>query len=303
MSWGYFVESQSKRRMTHRFGQYVPPELVDEMARDPDSYNMEGRRAELTVLFSDIRGFTSLSERMPPDRLAALINEYLGTMTDIVRQRRGTLDKYIGDAIMAFWGAPMADPDHARNAVLCALDMQAALPELNQRLAAKGWPPLQIGIGVNTGPMTVGDMGSAVRKAYTVLGDAVNLGSRLEGLTKHYGVGIIVGEDTRELAKLGLVFRELDRVRVRGKEAPVAIYEPLGEEGGLPAERLEELRLWNQMLRLYRAQDWDQAELALLNLSRQAPRSLYDLYSARIAYCRAQPPGPSWDGVWTFESK
>jgi adenylate cyclase len=303
MSWGYFVESHSKRRMTRRFGQYVPPELVDEMARDPETYSMEGRRAELTVLFSDIRGFTSLSEGLPPDRLAALINEYLGTMTGIVRQRRGTLDKYIGDAIMAFWGAPLADPDHARNAVLCALDMQAALPDLNRRLAAKGWPPLQIGIGINTGPMTVGDMGSSVRKAYTVLGDAVNLGSRLEGLTKHYGVGIIVGEETRELAKLGLVFRELDRVRVRGKEAPVAIYEPLGEEGGLPAERLEELRLWNQMLRLYRAQDWDQAELALLNLSRQAPRSLYDLYSARIAYCRAQPPGPSWDGVWTFESK
>ena len=176
MSWGYFIESRKKRQFTELFGQYVPPELVDEMARNPESYSMEGRKAELTVLFSDIRGFTTISEGLQPDELATLMNEYLGAMTDIVQRHRGTLDKYIGDAIMAFWGAPVDDPHHARNAMLTALEMQQELVLLNKTLAAKGWPHLAIGVGVNTGTMTVGDMGSPVRKSYTVMGDAVNTG-------------------------------------------------------------------------------------------------------------------------------
>src|SRR5690606_28564344 len=257
MSWGYFVESRSKRQFAELFGQYVPPELVDAMARGPQSYSMEGRRAELTVLFSDVRGFTTISEGLQPEELATLMNEYLGAMTAVVQRHRGTLDKYIGDAIMAFWGAPVDDPQHARNALLTAIEMQAALTELNQVLTAKGWPSLAIGVGVNTGPMTVGDMGSPVRKSYTVMGDAVNLGSRLEGITKEYGVGIIVGEETREILRKEFAFRELDRVRVKGKEEAIAIYEPLGREGELSPQVVEELRLWNQFLRLYRAQDWD----------------------------------------------
>jgi adenylate cyclase len=303
MSWGYFVESRSKRQFTDLFGRYVPPELVDEMARDPERYSMEGRRAELTVLFSDIRGFTTLAEDMPPDQLAALMNEYLGAMTEVVRRQRGTLDKYIGDAIMAFWGAPVAEPRHAAKAVRCALEMQAALPELNRRLVAKGWPALSIGVGINTGVMTVGDMGSPVRMAYTVMGDAVNLASRLEGITRRYDVGIIVGESTREALKGQFVFRELDRARVRGKEEPVAIYEPVAADGEITGDRQEELRLWHQALRYYRACDWDQAELALMNLSRLAPCPLYTLYTERIAHYRANPPDPAWGGVWNFQSK
>lgn len=303
MSWGYFVESRSKRQFTELFGQYVPPELVDEMAKNPESYTMEGRKAELTVLFSDIRGFTTISEGLEPDQLAALMNEYLGAMTEVIRSHRGTLDKYIGDAIMAFWGAPVANPRHARQAVETALHMQAALQDLNQILTTKGWPVLKIGVGVNTGVMTVGDMGSPVRKAYTVMGDAVNLGSRLEGITKQYGVGIIVGESTREQLRKEAVFRELDRVRVKGKDEPVAIYEPLGFEGQVEKSLLEELKLWNQTLRAYRSQDWDQAELALMNLSRISPRYLYELYIQRIAHYRKEAPGVDWDGVWKFETK
>ncbi len=303
MSWGYFVESKSKRHLVHQFGQYVPPELVDEMARNPDNYTMAGREAELTVFFADIRGFTSISEGMPADQLAALMNEYLDAMTAIIRRQRGTLDKYIGDAIMAFWGAPVDDPRHARHAVLSALEMQAELVKLNPRLVARGWPELKVGIGVNTGPMKVGDMGSRVRKAYTVLGDAVNLASRLEGITKQYGVGIIVGERTREMLGKEIVFRELDRVRVMGKDEPVAIYEPIGLEGQVGKERHDELRLWSQALRAYRAQDWEQAELALLNLSRLAPQPLYTIFGERIARCRKSPPGDGWDGVWVFDSK
>jgi adenylate cyclase len=303
MSWGYFIESKAKRQFTDLFGQYVPPELVDEMAKNPEGYTMEGRRADLTVLFSDVRGFTTISEGLQPDQLANLMNLYLGAMTEVIRKRRGTLDKYIGDAIMAFWGAPVEDPDHAKHAIVAGLEMQAALHDLNKDLQAKGWPEIKIGVGVNTGPMTVGDMGSPVRKAYTVMGDAVNLGSRLEGITKQYGVGIIVGETTRDLVKKDFVFRELDRVRVKGKAEPVGIYEPLGREGEVAQEQLDELKLWNQALRAYRAQDWDQAEVHLLNLSRIHPRYLYDLYAERVAHLRKEPPGDGWDGVTKFETK
>ena len=303
MSWGYFVESRTKRQLTGLFGQYVPPELVEEMSRDPEHYSMAGRKAELTVLFSDIRGFTTISEGLEPDELATLMNQYLGAMTIIVRQHRGTLDKYIGDAIMAFWGAPVDDAEHAKNAVLTALEMQAALGDLNKKFAQRGWPILKIGVGVNSGSMTVGDMGSSVRQSYTVMGDAVNLGSRLEGITKQYGVGIVVGEATRELLKKEFVFRELDRVRVKGKDAPVGIYEPLGEEGKVSREDLEGLKLWNQALRAYRAQAWDQAEVMLLNLTRINPCYLYDLYGERIQHLRREPPGENWDGVTTFETK
>lgn len=303
MSWGYFVESRSKRQFAELFGQYVPPELVDEMARDPERYSMEGRNQELTVLFSDVRSFTTISEGLDPKELSQLMNEYLGAMTTVVRNNRGTLDKYIGDAIMAFWGAPVADPEHARHAVQTALDMQRELRRLDEPFRARGWPVLHIGVGINTGTMTVGDMGSPVRKAYTVMGDAVNLGSRLEGITKQYGVGIIVGETTRHQLKDG-VFRELDRVRVKGKDEPVAIYEPLGFAGDVDKATLDALKMWQQVLRLYRAKEWDQADVQLYNLSRLYPDCyLYQLYAKRIAHCRLNPPGEGWDGVTTFETK
>jgi adenylate cyclase len=303
MSWGYFVESRSKRQFTELFGQYVPPELVDEMARDPERYSMEGKNEELTVLFSDVRGFTSISEGLDPQELTQLMNEYLGAMTKVVQKNRGTLDKYIGDAIMAFWGAPVADVEHARHAVMTALEMQSELRKLDEPFKARGWPTLHIGVGINSGTMTVGDMGSKVRKSYTVMGDAVNLGSRLEGITKQYGVGIIVSDSTRSLVK-DLVYRELDRVRVKGKDAPVGIYEPLGAATAIEKALQDELKLWQQALRLYRQQDWDQAELQLYNLSRMSPdRVLYQVYTKRIAHYRANPPGESWDGVTTFETK
>jgi len=304
MSWGYFVESKTKRQFTALFGQYVPPELVEEMARDPENYSMEGRKEELTVLFSDVRSFTSISEGLDSKELTLLMNAYLGSMTSVVRANRGTLDKYIGDAIMAFWGAPVADAEHARHAVLTALQMQVEIRKLDAPFRAKGWPELHIGVGVNTGMMTVGDMGSPVRQSYTVMGDTVNLGSRLEGITKEYGVGIVVGETTRAKTKELFVYRELDRVRVKGKDEPVAIYEPLGLVGEVVPEKLDELKLWHHALRLYRAQEWDQAEMQLVTLAQRAPNTrLYALYIERIAHCRAVPPGEGWDGVTTFKTK
>ena len=303
MAYGYFVESRSKRQFTELFGQYVPPELVDKMAQDPEKYSMEGRSEQLTVLFSDIVGFTSISEALNPKDLSAFINEYLTSMSLVIRDRRGTLDKYIGDAIMAFWGAPVADSEHARHGVLAALGMQARLLEVNELVRSRGWPPIRIGIGVNSGMMSVGDMGSRVRRAYTVMGDAVNLGSRLEALTRVYGVGIIVGQGTRNLVRDG-VFRELDKVKVKGKDEPVAIFEAVGIEGSVADDLLAEIGLWHQCLKQYRAQEWDQAELSLLNLTRMNPdHRLYKEFWERLTLMRASPPGAGWDGVTAFKTK
>lgn len=303
MSYGYFVESRSKRQFTELFGQYVPPELVDKMAEDPEQYNMEGKREDLTVLFCDVRGFTTISETLDPQSLSAYINEYLTAMSMVIRDNRGTLDKYIGDAIMAFWGAPVADSGHHRNGVITAMQMQQKALALNEEFRKRGWPEFRIGIGLNSGIMSVGDMGSKVRKAYTVMGDPVNLGSRLEGITKQYGVGILVGESTKKGVP-DVVFREIDRVRVKGKDEPVAIFEPLGMDGQVEKAALDELRLWNQMLRLYRAQNWDQAELQVLNLQRMSPGcELYRIFGEKISGYRANPPGPDWDGVTKFETK
>jgi adenylate cyclase len=303
MAYGYFVESRSKRQFTELFGQYVPPELVDKMAEDPQKYSMEGKSDDLTVLFSDIVGFTSISEALEPKDLAAFINEYLTTMSLIIRNHRGTLDKYIGDAIMSFWGAPVSDSDHASQGVLAALAMQAELIKINERVRAKGWPEIKIGIGLNSGVMRVGDMGSKVRRAYTVMGDPVNLASRLEGLTREYGVGVLVGEATKEKVK-DVVFREVDRVKVKGKDEPVSVFEPLGLESAADKKLLDEVKLWHGFLKHYRAQDWDQAEVALLNVTRMNPGSkLYAVFSERIGPMRANPPGPGWDGVTAFKTK
>ena len=304
MAYGYFVEARSKRQFTELFGQYVPPELVDRMARDPQKYNMEPRAAELTILFSDVRGFTSISEALKPEELREYINAYLTDMSGIIRGRhRGTLDKYIGDAIMAFWGAPVDDAQHARNGVLAALDMQKERRILNEKFAARGWPTLKIGVGVNSGNVRVGDMGSQVRRAYTVMGDPVNVASRLEGRTKYYGVGILVGEATRNAVK-EVVFKEIDRIKVKGKDEAVTIYEPLGPEGEVERKLLDELKLWNQTLRAYRAQAWDQVEVSLLNLQRMNPAcELYALYGERVTQFRRAPPPAGWDGVTSFDEK
>jgi adenylate cyclase len=304
MAYGYFVEARSKRQFTELFGQYVPPELVDEMARDPQKYNMQPRAAELTILFADVRGFTGISEALKPEELREYINEYLTDMSGIIRSRhRGTLDKYIGDAIMAFWGAPVEDAQHARNGVLAALDMQKECGILNARFAARSWPTLKIGVGVNSGSVRVGDMGSQVRRAYTVMGDPVNVASRLEGRTKSYGVGVLVGEATRAQVK-DVVFREVDRIKVKGKDEAVTVYEPLGLEAEVDRKLQDELKLWNQVLRAYRAQQWDPVEVGLLNLQRMNPGcGLYALYADRIAGMRRSPPPAGWDGVTAFDEK
>jgi adenylate cyclase len=303
MSYGYFVDARGKRMLARLFGQYVPPELVDEMAKDPGAYSLEGSSRDMTVLFSDVRGFTTISEGLDPRQLTQLMNEFLTPMTHVIHHHRGTIDKYMGDAIMAFWGAPVPDPHHARNALLAAMEMVAKLACLQDHFKTRGWPPIRVGVGLNTGDMTVGNMGSTFRLAYTVMGDAVNLGSRLESLTKNYGVDIMVSEFTSARVP-DFAFRELDCVRVKGKDKPVKIYEPIGPERDLKPDEREELALYNEALTLYRSQQWVPARQALARLQQQAPaRALYALYLARIAHFEQQPPPADWDGTYTFLTK
>lgn len=303
MSYGYFIETRGKRQITGLFGQYVPPELVDEMAKAPTQYSLAAESRELTVLFSDVRGFTTISEGLPPSDLADLMNQFLTPMTEVIHHSRGTIDKYMGDAIMAFWGAPLHDTEHACHALEAGLEMIAKLDDINAQFRAKGWPNISIGIGLNTGLMNVGNMGSSFRMAYTVIGDAVNLGSRLEGLTKKYGVRLIVSETTKD-AVPEYAFRELDRVRVKGKAKPVAIYEPLGLALQLDPQWKKELKLLADTMRLYRAQQWDTAELNFVNLQRGSKSpALYKVYAERVAHFRKAPPPADWDGVFEHESK
>jgi adenylate cyclase len=303
MTYGFFIESRGKRQLANLFGHYIPPELVDEMSASPEEYSLDGENREMTVLFSDVRGFTTISEGMDPKQLTQLMNALLTPMTRVIHKNRGTIDKYMGDAIMSFWGAPMADSQHARHALYAAMEMMDELKIMQEEFRQRGWPEVNIGIGLNTGDMNVGNMGSEFRMAYTVLGDAVNLGSRLEGLTKNYGVNIIVSETTRAGIP-EFVFRELDLVRVKGKNEPVTIFEPIGHKNDLDKEVTSELTAYKQALMNFRAQSLDKAELEFFNLNRLYPdRFLYQIYLDRIALYRSEPPDDDWDGAFTHTSK
>ena len=306
MSYGYFVESKSKRDLANLFGTYVPPELVDEMVKDAGSYSMKATTKELTVMFCDMRGFTHMSETMEPTQLQALLNTVFSRLTDQIRSNRGTIDKYMGDCVMAFWGAPVDTPDHASLAVKTALEMTDAIRKLNEEHRAKGLPEIGIGIGLNTGTMCVGDMGSDIRRSYTVIGDSVNLGSRLEGLSKTYGVDIVVSESTRKLA-IDFAWQELDKVRVKGKDNAVAIFWPMASvstDVRLDPDKSTELKTWALALKAYRLQDWDQCDVQILNLQRlNAKKYLYQLYAERVASMRLLPFDPEWDGATNFQTK
>jgi adenylate cyclase len=302
MSYGFFIESRAKGQITKLFGQYVPKELVEEMSRDPDRYNLQGESRDMSVLFSDIRDFTSISEGLSASALAEMLNFYLSSMTRIVQQHRGTIDKYIGDAIMAFWGAPIADKNHARDAIMAALQMQSDLDELNPKMKLNGWPEIKIGIGVNSGKMSVGNMGSEFRMAYTVMADAVNLASRLESLTKQYGLSILVGEDSVARCQ-DIEFMKVDVVRVKGKAQPVTIYQPLGLKETIDITLIKRKQDFEQAYNAFQLYDFDVAEDMLRKANKRNPSKLYEVYLDRIAHFRESPPPADWDGVFTFTSK
>ncbi len=303
MAYGFFAEARQKRQIVSKFGEYVPRELVAEMALNPEGYSMAGETREMTVLFSDVRDFTTISESLPADQLEKLMNAYLNPMTEVVQAQRGTIDKYIGDAIMAFWGAPLPDTMHAEHGLRTALQMQKDIRKLDAPFKVQGWPALNIGVGLNCGKMSVGNMGSSFRRAYTVMGDAVNLGARLEGLTKEYGVGILVSENVVKAAPIA-IYKELDKVRVKGKLEPIAIFEPIGLIGEVGESAIDEVERFHKALKKYRAQAWDEAEVILTALYQAAPTTkVYKVYLERIADLRTQSLAPEWDGVFVFKTK
>jgi adenylate cyclase len=304
--YGYLVETRRSRDISKRFGEYVPPEIVEEMAANPQAVSMEGKSKEMTVLFSDVRAFTTISEQFKdrPQELSDLMNQFLTPMTKVIQKHRGTIDKYMGDAIMAFWGAPLDDPQHATHALQAALELPKTIRALDAEFARRGWPALKIGVGLSTGNMRVGNMGSEFRRAYTVMGDPVNLGSRVEGLTKEYGATVMCSEFTREAGPPDWSYRELDTIRVKGKAQPVSIYEPMGPKDALDPQLRQDLARHRGALKLYRAQKWEEAEAEFFSLSRGPNKhAVYEMFLERIADLRKHPPGPQWDGVYTFTHK
>lgn len=303
MTYGFFVESRNKRQLAHLFGQYVPPELVDEMSKKMERINLDGEMREMSVLFSDVRGFTTISESLEPKELTEYINAFLTPITKVIHDDRGTIDKYMGDAVMAFWGAPLEDDQHALHALNAAIGIVERMKTLREDFSRKQWPEIYVGVGVNTGIMNVGNKGSEFRVDYTILGDAVNLGSRLEGLTRIYDVDIITSEFTRH-AVPEYEYRELDRVRVKGKDKPVTIYEPLGLLETIDKSDRKLLKQFHIGIKQYRAQNWDAAEREIFGLSQLEPeRKIYRIYLDRIMHYRENPPAADWDGCFTHMTK
>lgn len=301
--YGYLFESRRRERLKEMFGQYVPSKHIDEMLTSNSEFGLRGDDREMSVLFADIRGFTTISEGLTAKQLVELLNTYFTPMTEIIFKNTGTIDKYVGDLIMAFWGAPLKDESHAYHAIESAVSMQDKLKDLATSLKDKNWPDIKLGIGINSGTMSVGDMGSQYRRNYTVLGDNVNLASRVESLSKFYGASIMVTEYTQH-GQTKFIFRKLDRVRVKGKSKGIEIYEVLGRTEQLTPELDEELKQYNNGLDAYFAQRWDDAYNIMDKLHQQYPdKKIYKLYIERIQEYKEHPLPADWDGVYVHQTK
>lgn len=298
----YFFVGREKRFIDLAFARYVSPQVAQQLKRNPQQLALSGTEKELTILFSDIRGFTSISEQMTALRLGRFMNAYLTAMSREILAKQGTVDKFIGDAIMAIWGAPLDDDDHAAHGVAAALGMVERLRALQPGWEAEGLPRIEIGIGINSGVASVGNFGSEERFDYTVIGDNVNLASRLEGLTKLYGVPILISEATRMALGERCFCRRIDRVRVKGRARPVTIFEPLWI-GSPPEELRRETALFEGVLDAYFQRRFAEAAVALRQLQGRSPHPLYAHYLGRIENCMTNPPADDWDGVTVHARK
>lgn len=300
----FIMERREKNKIKGAFTNYVNPTLVSEILRDPTKLRLGGEKREMTVLFSDVAGFTTISEMLSPEELVGLLNEYLNDMTELVLESDGLLDKFIGDAVMAVWGAPLPLTDHAQRGVETAIKMLEKLAILQKKWKAEGWPDIDIRIGLNTGQMVAGNMGCERRKDYTVIGDAVNLASRLEGINKQYGTRITISEFT--LAAIGdkFITRQTDCVKVKGKNEPVKIFEVLGRSGEIPQEKLEQIKVFSEGMNLYLAQKWEEAQDSFQRANQMDPEDHCPLlYLDRVKQFMENPPGQDWDGVFTMMTK
>jgi adenylate cyclase len=301
----FLAEEREKRRARETFGRFLAPAVVEQVLAREGAVRLGGEKRVLTVLFCDIRGFTALAERLDPARLLELLNEYLTPMTEIVvSQHEGTLDKYVGDAIMAFWGAPQEQPDHALRACRAALAMVERVAALRERWRERGLPDLDVGIGINTGPVSVGFVGSQDRfYNYTVLGDAVNLAARLEGANKVYGTRVLLGAATWAEVRDRVVARPLDLVRVKGKREPVHVHELLALAPA-PPELGRFVEAFREGLSAYGARRWDDAIARFREADRlRGGDPASRRYVERCEAMRASPPGQEWDGVFELDTK
>lgn len=292
----YFGQYTRKQRLMSIFGQYVPAELVDQISQDSSKFNLDGESRELTVMFCDVHDFTSISEKLTPTELATMLNTIFTPLTEIIYKHKGVIDKYMGDAVMAFWGAPVDDPHHAANAVAAAFEMQESLVGLREGFLSRGWPEVHMGIGINTGTMSVGNMGSRYRLTYTVIGDAVNLAARLQDLTRVYNAKIIVGEATRRAFPIA-TYRELGLVQVKGKTTLERVFEPCNPATDLESTIVANMHRHNEAIRCYQDREWELAEKLFGLLKAENPQDpLYDYYLSRIEEFKLHPPPPEWRG-------
>lgn len=301
-SFRYLVLERSARAMRSMFSSYLSPKLVARLEKDPDAAKIGGDTKVVTVLFTDIKSFTTFSENHPPQEVVSRLNEYLGAMVQVIEQHDGTIDKFIGDAIMAYWGAPLSQPDHANLAVQCLLAMAQRLDELKSKWVSEGKEAFSIRGGIQSGEVVAGNVGFAGKKMeYTVIGDTVNLASRLEGTAKYYGINYLVGENTYQLTRATCRYRELDKIRVVGKQLPVTIYEPQAKSNGLSDKQIE---VFHSALVLYRARKWEDAKLAFQGLLAEMPLDTPSkLYVERCEYFVENPPPENWDGVFNRSEK
>jgi adenylate cyclase len=293
----YVSEKKEKQKVYGAFKKYVSPVVISDIMKHPEKLKLGGERRDITVFFSDIRGFTSISEKLSPEKLVKILNEYLTAMTDIVMKHEGVVDKYIGDAIMAFWGAPLTQPDHAKMAARTALDMIKRLEELKIEWKKQNFPEINIGIGLNSGQAVIGNMGSYDRFDYTAMGDSINLGSRLEGLTKQYRVKIIISETTKDQLK-GFITRELDLVAVKGKNKPIKIYELVGREGEFHDEKI--ITDYESGLQHYFNKRWDKA---IAEFSKNKNDKPAEEFIKRCEAFKKNPPAKDWNKVWEHKTK
>lgn len=302
----YVTEEKEKKKVKGAFAHYLSPEVINQVLDDPSALQLGGEKKPLTVFFSDVRGFTTISENLSPEKLCEFMNEYFTPMTSIILRSGGVLDKYIGDAIMAFWGAPLPLPDQADRAAESSIRMLYALEEVQASFKQKGFPHIDIGIGLNTGPMSVGNMGSGERFCYTVMGDSVNLGARLEGLTKDYGIKILISEFTQAKLTPGKFFtRDLDDIRVKGKNEPVKVFDLMRPDLCKTQDMMHGLVGEFELGRkAYRDQDWKKSEAHFMNCMKIKPGDgPTELYLARVQSFMKESPGDQWDGVYTFKHK
>ncbi len=301
--YGYVFETRRREQLKKMFGQYVPEKHINEMLRSKDTFSLHGESKDMTVMFADIRNFTTIAEGMAATDIVDMLNTYFTPMTEIIHQSFGTVDKYIGDLIMAFWGAPLNDNSHATHAIQAALNMQAKLAQLRGMPSNNQWPEIIMGIGINSGKMNVGDMGSQFRRNYTVLGDAVNLASRIESLTKFYNVHILITENTQK-DQPGFVFRKIDRVQVKGRAEGIDLYEVICRQDALTSEQAEELHEYHTALNYYQNRQFKEAHVLFENLTKRSPHiKIYGIYLTRTQEFIETPPPDSWDGIFTHAHK